>query len=170
MADLPLSMWDLRSGLFEMFRDALAGSEIRGRKAQVFEGTRTRGTTPDLFLLVGSPSALDDELTIANDPWGRLESTPDPMSVQWRINEGEIDCAAVAWSGSPGDRPSLRADVSAVVGTCERALVNDPRIGGRLDGENMAQIIGQEFRDPLTSKGPFAEVVFTVGYRQRAVF
>lgn len=167
---LPATLWDVRAALYELFRDALAASEIRGRRATVYEGTRSKGPTPNLFLLVGASSTLDDELTTANDVWGRLTSSADPMSADWRIEEGEIDCAAVAWSGSVDDRPALRADVAAVVATCEQALVADPRLGGLLTGENTAQMLGQEFRDPITELGPFAEVVFTIGYRQRAVF
>lgn len=168
---LPPTLWDVRSKLYELFRDAVAAApEIRGRRPVVFEGTRSREATPELFLLVGAGTTLDDQLATGNDPWGRLVGSSDPMSPSWRIKEGEIDCAAVAWSGSPDDRPSLREDVSALVAVCEQALVGDPRLGGLLEGENFAELTVEEFRDPHTDKGPFAEVVFTVSYRQRAVF
>lgn len=166
----PATLWAVRTRLTEIFRDAIAASTTRGRHARVYEGTRDVGGTPDLFLLVGAPSALDDELTVDVPPWGRLTSGPDPMGPgSWRLEEGEIDCAAVAWTGSADGRPELRLDVADVVATCEAALVADPMLGGLLEGEHRAQLAGQEYRDPLTADGPFAEVVFTVVYTQRVV-
>lgn len=167
----PATLWDVRTRLTEIFRDAIAASTTRGRRARVFEGTRSTGGTPDLFLLVGAPSALDDEL-LSNDtpPWGRITSVPDPMGPgSWLLEEAEIDCSAVAWSGSTEARPELRLDVSDVVATCQAALASDPKLGGLLEGEHRAQLAAQEFRDPLTADGPFAEVVFTVVYTQRVV-
>lgn len=165
------TLWDVRTRLWEVFRDAAAADGGPARTAQVLEGSRVRGDTPELFLLVGAVAGIGADLAVlADDRWGRVVSAPDPMSAGWRIDEGEIDCVAVAWSGSADSLPQLRANASSLVRVCEAALVSNPRLGGLLDGENFAQVVGSEFRDPLTNKGPYAEVTFTVGYRARVVF
>lgn len=165
------TLWDVRSRLWEIFHAAAAASTGPARAAQVIEGNRVRGDTPELFLLVGAVAGIGADLAVlADDRWGRVVSVPDPMSADWRIDEGEIDCVAVAWAGSANDLPRLRTNASDVVRTCEAALVTNPRLSGLLDGENFAQVAGMEFRDPLTNKGPYAEVTFTVSYRARVVF
>lgn len=165
------TLWDVRTRLWEVFRDAVAADGGPARTAQVVEGNRVRGDTPELFLLVGAVAGIGADLVVlADDRWGRLVSAPDPMSAGWRIDEGEVDCVAVAWSGSPDDLPRLRSEASSIVRVCEAALVANPRLSGLLDGENFAQVTGSEFRDPHTNKGPYAEVTFTVSYRARVVF
>lgn len=171
------TIFDVRARLVTVFSAAVAAAADEAvAAAEVVEGNRVRGTTPELFLLVGAVGGIGEDLSVlSDDRWGRLVSTPDPMSPAWRIQQGEIDCAAVAWAGDPKQLPLLRSRASAVVDACEAALIANPRLAtaedpALLDGENFAELTSAEVRDPHTTKGPYAEVTFTVSYRARAVF
>lgn len=162
-------MWDVRDYLIPLFATALFDAGLIEYERWVLDGPPPRTELPKRFVLVGAATAVDDPAT-ADDSWGRLTSEPDPAWPGWRLELGEIDCVAVAWSGSTRDQAEVRTVVSDMVQTCQKAVIDDRKLGGLLTGEFEAMVSRLSVRDPHTDRGPFAEVQFTVEYGQRAVF
>lgn len=153
-------LWAAQAALVAMFTAPAAAAG-----ATLYDGPRSRGTTPKLFVVVGADS--DDPFVQADD----VEDTLAAVARQqwssegpgtWRDESGSVLCTVVAWDGGTALAP-LRAQVESLTDALEAALIVNRQAAGAIGaGLELAELRVWERR---STQGSAVGAVLDISYQ-----
>ena len=155
---MPTKLWDVRAALVDLLTETL--------NVPVFDGPVARKTPPKTFVLVGTDGGESGTGEASADGYETRQSWAALGSTGRRNEEGEIVCAAWAWSGST-DLTDVRTTVRDLTDQIEAALVADRQLGGVLPAGHGAELARFSLTERQREGGGYVRATLTVAYTTR---
>ena len=146
MAETPTATHVAWDALVELAKGALPGVQVVDGPHEVFEPEKD-------FLVVGYSDGNDPAVTVSYD---------EPDVGLRRVEEGDITCAIVSYSGEVAMKPR-RDRCAELLGTLADALNASPGLGGAVDAAWLG--VEASWIPTQASDGAACTVLFTVHYR-----
>ncbi len=154
---MPSKLWAVHQALTDLFSLTVA--------VPVFNGPVAQAQMPPAFVLVGTDGGETgtgegaSEGTSARQSWAALAGRS-------RQEEGEVICAAWAWSGSTDITP-LRATATGLTDQMEAAVFADKKLGGVLGASGNCEVTALARWEAQRAAGAVVRVSLTVAYTAR---